>query len=224
MPRKNALPFCGKPLLAWTILQAKASKYVQDVYISSDNKEILRVAKKFGAKGIKRPSALATDIASSEAALIHALNRVEKESNRKIDLVVFLQATSPLRTAADVDMAIETLVAQRADSLFSAAILEDCCIWQKSAGKLKSITFDYRRRGRRQNRKPLYLENGSIYIFKPEILKKYNNRLGGRIGLYFMDYWKSFEIDKKEDVELCEYFMRKMLNRETRTGKKREGK
>lgn len=214
IPRKNILLFCGKPLLAWSILQAKVSKYIQNVYVSSDNEEILKVAKKFGAKGIKRPPALATDTASSETALIHTLDIVEKENNRKIDLIVFLQATSPLRTTADLDLAIEALVAQRADSLFSAAILEDFCIWHKLSGKLKSMTYDYCQRGRRQDRKPLYLENGSIYVFKPEILKKYNNRLGGKIGLYLMDYWKSYEIDKQEDIEFCEYFMKKMLNQE----------
>lgn len=209
IPRKNLLPFCGKPLLAWTILQAKASKYIKEVYVSSDNKEILRVAKRFGAKGIKRPQHLATDTASSEAALIHAFKIAEKESRRKVDLIVFLQATSPLRTASDLDSAIETLRARRVDSLFSAAVLEDYCIWHKPAGKLRSLTFDYRHRGRRQDRKPLYLENGSIYVFKPKILRRYHNRLGGRISTFFMPFWRSYEIDKKEDIGVCEYFMKK---------------
>jgi len=209
IPKKNVLSFCGKPLLAWSILQAKASKYIQNVYVSSDNQEILKIAEKSGAKGIKRPQHLATDTVSSEAALIHALEIVEKDSGRKVDLVVFLQATSPLRITADLDLAIETLMAQRADSLFSAAVLEDYCIWHKSAGKLKSLTFDYRLRRRRQDCKSLYLENGSIYVFKPEILRRYHNRLGGRISTFFMPFWKSYEIDKKENIGICEYFMKR---------------
>lgn len=211
IPKKNVLSFCGKPLLTWSILQARASKYIRNVYVSSDNQEILRIAEKYGAKGIKRPRHLATDMASSETALIHALKIAEKENSRKIDLVVFLQATSPIRTTADLNLAIETLLAQRADSLFSATVLEDCCIWHKSAGKLKSLTFDYRKRSRRQERKPLYLENGSVYVFKPEILHRCHNRMGGRIAIFFMPFWKSYEIDKKEDIEICEYFMKKEI-------------
>lgn len=208
---KNILPFCGKPLLAWTILQAKASKYIRQVYVSSDNKDILRVAEKFRVKGIKRSSSLATDTAASEEALIHALGIAEKESAKKIDLVVFLQATSPLRTASDIDSAIEALVEQGADSLFSGAVLEDFCIWQKSAHKLKSFSFNYHKRGRRQIRKPLYLENGSVYVFKPKVLQRFHNRLGGKIAVFFMPFWKSYEIDKEEDLKICAYFMKRMI-------------
>ena len=60
----------------------------------------------------------------------------------------------------------------------------------------------------RQNIEPQFSENGSFYIFKPDILKKYNNRFGGKIGLYEMDSWKIYEIDDKEDIEICDYFMK----------------
>lgn len=211
IPRKNLLSFCGKPLLAWSILQAKASKHIRQVYVSSDSKEILKVSEKFGAKGIERPECLATDTSSSEEALIHALDLVEKESAEKADLIVFLQATSPLRVAKDIDLAIETLAARKSDSLFSAAILDDYCIWQKAGSKLKSLTFDYLNRTRRQDRAPLYLENGSLYVFKPEILRRCHNRIGGKISVYLMPFWKSYEIDKREDLEICEYFMRRKI-------------
>jgi len=106
---------------------------------------------------------------------------------------------------------------KNADSLFSASVLEDFCIWESINNELKSITFDYKNRGRRQDRKPYYLENGSIYIFKPEILEQYNNRLGGKIALYLMPLWKSYEIDSIEDIEICEYYMRnKILNKKFR--------
>ncbi|GAG59116.1 unnamed protein product, partial [marine sediment metagenome] len=84
-----------------------------------------------------------------------------------------------------------------------------------------SVSYDYKNRVRRQERPPLYLENGSIYIFKPEVLVKYNNRLGGKISMYIMDYWKSFDIDTIEDIEVCEYFMRKkILSKQPRINKK----
>lgn len=207
IPKKNIMDFCGKPLIAWTIQQALGSAYIDEVYVSSDDADILRISKKFGAKGIVRPRSLARDTSSTEDALIHALSSISGD----VSIVVFLQATSPLRTASDIDKAIETFFSKKADSLFSAALLDDCCLWKKNNRKLESFSFDYKNRGRRQEREPLFLENGSIYIFKPGVLKKYHNRLGGSIACYIMDYWKSYEIDKKEDLEICRYYMKRYI-------------
>lgn len=215
IPRKNIIDFCGKPLIAWSIEQALASKYISDVYVTTDNKEISNVSKAYGAKIIWRPHELATDTASSEDALLHAISNIEKTG--KIDFVVFLQPTSPIRDTNDVDKAVEEFYSKKADSLFSAAVLEDFCIWEEANHGVRSITFDYKNRGRRQDRLPYFLENGSIYIFKPDILKQNNNRLGGTIALYHMPFWKSYEIDAIEDIEVCEYFMRtKVLKKQTK--------
>ncbi len=213
IPKKNVIDFCGKPLIVWSIEQALGSRYIQEVYVSSDNREILEISKKSGAKAIKRPKKLAMDTSPSEEALLHAVNYIQKSTRKMIDIVVFLQASSPLRTSKDIDTAIELLISKRADCLFSAAILEDFCIWQRKKNNYRSMSFDYKNRGRRQDRPKLYLENGSIYIFKPKILEKYNNRFGGKMAISIMDYWKSYEIDKPEDVEVCEYFMQKLLNK-----------
>ena len=221
IPRKNIIEFCGKPLIFWSIEQSLNSKYIKKTYISSDNNEILNLAKDLNVKTIKRPKKLAMDTSPSEEALLHTLDYIKKSNKEKIDMVVFLQPTSPLRTSKDIDNAIEYFITQKADSLFSAAIIEDFCIWKRGAYRLTSITYDYKNRGRRQDKPQLYLENGSIYIFKPEILEKYHNRLGGKIAIYIMDYWKSFEIDKPEDVGICEYFMtRQILNKQQNKFKK----
>lgn len=209
IPKKNLVPFCGKPLIAWTIEQARKAKTIQAVYVSTDGVEIAQVAKEYGALVIKRPKELATDTSSSEEALLHALEKIQQD--RKVDIVVFLQCTSPLREPEDIDNAFKMFIEEKADSLFSVAVLEDFCIWKHQEGKLASITFDYKNRGMRQQREPYYLENGSIYIFKPEILCKCNNRLGGKMIMYEMPYWKSFEIDTWEDLEICEYFMQKKI-------------
>jgi YrbI family 3-deoxy-D-manno-octulosonate 8-phosphate phosphatase len=209
IPNKNIIDFCGKPLIAWTIDQAANSKYISSIYVSTDDEKISIVSSKYGADIIKRPHEIATDSSPSEDALMHALLMVEKK--KKIDTVVFLQATSPLRTTKDIDDAIEFFNCNRGDSLFSASVLGDFCVWSKKRGVLESITFDYNNRGMRQERDPYYLENGSIYIFKPEILRKYKNRLGGKILLFFMPYWKSYEIDTVEDFEICEFFMKEKI-------------
>jgi len=220
IPGKNIMDFCGKPLLVWSIDQALKSKYIQEVYVSSDSPRILDVAESAGAKAIRRPAVLATDRSSSEEALLHALEYIEKTQGQSVDIAVFLQATSPVRETSDIDNALRTFISRKADSLFSAALLDDFCIWEKKGRKLRSITYDYKNRLRRQDRKPYFLENGSIFIFKPEILRRNQNRMGGKIFFYIMPLWKSHQIDNCQDIEICKYYMQnKILSRELKLKK-----
>lgn len=202
IPKKNIIDFCGLPLLAWSILQAKAAQKVDDVYVSTDSQEIKDVALKYGAKVIDRPEDISGDTATSESALLHAVDKIEG-AGEKIKSVVFLQATSPLREAADIDRAVETMIVEKADSLFSAVDIGDFYIWQKRGDKLESINYDYKNRKRRQDFAAQYGENGSIYVFTPEILREYNNRFGGKIAVSLMEFWKKFEVDSYEDLEFC---------------------
>lgn len=211
IPKKNIMDFCEKPLIAWSIKQALNSSSITRVYVSTDDAEIAKVSKKYGADVVERPAELATDTATSEQALLHAIKHIEQNSGNKIDIVVFLQATSPLRESSDIDNALQKFVNENADSLFSAAVLDDFLIWGTVKGAFTSINYDYRNRGLRQNREKQYVENGSIYIFKPDILRKENNRLGGKIVLYEMEFWKSYEIDSYEDLEICEYYIKNKL-------------
>ncbi|MFP3043038.1 acylneuraminate cytidylyltransferase family protein [Treponema primitia] len=210
IPRKNIINFCGKPLLSWTIEHAKKSDSIRNVYVSTDDNEISDISFQYGANVIRRPPEIAGDTASSESALIHALNEIEKKE-KKVDLIVFYQATSPLRQPFDTDKAVDLFYQENADSLFSATTLDDFTIWGERDGILQSINFDYKNRGRRQDRKPNFLENGSLYIFTPEVLRKENNRIGGKISIYIMPFWQSYEIDSYEEIELCEYYMKKCL-------------
>jgi YrbI family 3-deoxy-D-manno-octulosonate 8-phosphate phosphatase len=211
IPKKNIMDFCGKPLLAWSILQAKEAETISQVYVSSDDQRILDIAIQFGALPIRRPKELATDKAQSEPVLMHALDEVERATGKISDLIVFLQATSPLREPKDIDGAVKRLTRTKSDSLFSMAVLEDFCAWTRRGGHLIGLTFDPLRRGRRQDRKPILLENGSIYVFRPEILRRYHNRLGGKISNFEMALWKSYEIDTIEDVDICTYYFEKKL-------------
>ena len=197
---KNIRDFCGKPLLAWTILQALEVNEIQDVWVSSDSEKILQIATKYGAKTIRRPDALSTDTCSSESAWIHTLEHIQKLQS--VDICVALQATSPLREAQDIQHGLDTFRKEQYDSLFSAGELEDFLIWRKESRRLTSLNYDYHNRGRRQDRALEYVENGSFFIFKPHILLS-GNRLGGHIGVSIMDFWKSFQIDSMSEMELC---------------------
>ena len=124
------------------------------------------------------------------------------------DIVVFLQATSPLRKIDDINNAINLFINEEADSLFSISSLADLTIWQFN-NKWESLNFNYKDRKRRQDMPNNYIENGSIYIFTPDILKKYNNRLGGKIVAYEMEFWQTWEIDAIDEVELVEFYMKR---------------
>jgi len=201
IPRKNIIDFAGKPLLAHSIEQAKASEYGNKVYVSSDDEEILTVAKDYGANLILRPEILAQDISSSETALLHAIHEIDD-----IDTVVFLQPTSPLREPKDIDNAIEALVNNSLDSVFSAVEAKDLCLWTcNRAGTPRSLNFNFENRKRRQELSGQLIENGSIYVFKTRTINRYNNRLGGNIGYSLMDNWKVHEIDDMDDLKMCEF-------------------
>jgi YrbI family 3-deoxy-D-manno-octulosonate 8-phosphate phosphatase len=203
IPRKNVRPICGKPLLGWTIEAARAARQVDRIVVSTDDPEIAAVARRFGADVIDRPAEISGDTASSESALLHALDHLRDTKGYEPDLVVFLQATSPLRRPGDVQAAIETLEQERADSLFSACTAHGF-VWRLHEGRLRSLTYDYRSRPRRQEIGEDLVENGSIYVFRPSVLRETNNRLGGKVAVYRMDPLDSFQIDEPGDFERME--------------------
>lgn len=209
VPKKNIIPFCGHPLLAWSIGSARRCGQITRVYVSTDCPEISAVAQKYGAVVIKRPSELSTDTATSESAVLHALDEIETTHKLGVAAVVFLQATSPLREASELDGALNRFRRENFDSLFSAAQLEDMLIWREQAGTLESWNYDYLNRKRRQDASGRqFVETGSFYISKPALLRKEGNRLGGRIGLWELPFWKSFEVDSVEGLALCELLMK----------------
>lgn len=210
LPGKNVKFINGKPLLAWSILQAINSSMINaGVYVSSDSQDILEVAKQFGAKKILRPDYLATDTASSEEALIHAVETIIN-TEEKIDYVVFLQCTSPIRRPYDINNAVNKIIQSHSDSLLSVQELRDYFVWECKDDIARSHNFDYKNRQRRQDLPIRYLENGSIYVFKPEQLLHSGNRLGGKISLYEMDKIASQQVDDPSDFEFCESIMRGM--------------
>jgi N-acylneuraminate cytidylyltransferase len=206
IPRKNVRPLAGKPLLAHSIQQAYASGVVDRVLVSTDDTEIAAASWQHGAEVVWRPAEISGDQASSESALLHALDYFADGDGRDPNLVVFLQATSPLRRADDIRKAVETLQDEQADSLFSACALQGF-IWRVEEGIPQSFNYEHAARPRRQEAPDDVVENGSIYVFKPWVLRQFQNRLGGRIAVYRMDSEHYFQIDEAGDFEILEAFM-----------------
>lgn len=211
IPKKNIIDFCGKPLIAWSIENCLEAESVENVWVSSDSEEILDVSCEFGAKVIQRPSSLADDLATSESAWLHAIDEIGRKSGQ-IDIVLAPQISSPLREASDIEKGINDFVVGDYDSMFSCSIAEDLFFWERSANaKLQSVNYDYLNRKRRQDIAKQYIENGSFYLFKPQILRKYKNRFGGNIGCTEMEFWKMFELDQPGDIRMCSALMKEFL-------------
>ena len=203
LPGKNLRRLAGQPLIAHTIHQARAASCIERVVVSTDDDAIAALAQASGAQVIRRPAELAGDTATSERALVHVLERLEREERYVPELVVFLQCTSPLRRPQDIDEAVATLRRERADSLFSACRAHPF-VWERREGGLRSATYDWRRRPRRQELPEQFVENGSIYVTRAWLLRQSGNRLGGKIAVYEMSPMDSIQVDTEDDWRLLE--------------------
>ncbi len=203
VPRKNVRSLAGRPLIEWSIDDALRAPSVTRVVVSTDDAEIAAVSRAAGAEVVCRPADLAGPTASSESALVHTLDALASRDDYEPDLVVFLQCTSPLRQPDDIENAVQQLRSERADSLFS------CCpshgfLWRRGADSVSALNYDPARRPRRQDAPEDVVENGSIYIFRPSVLRQTGSRLGGKITTYPMRVVDSFQVDEPGDLELME--------------------
>ena len=208
IPGKNLIPINGRPLIEWSINHALSSALVDEGWVSSDSQEILKFSESVGAKTITRPVEISGDKASSESAWIDAIIQIQK-IDKSIELVVGMQATSPIRNEQDIDNAIVQYREERLDTLFSGNILDDMNYWSiNDNNNLYSVNYDHQKRRRRQELQEKFLENGSFYLFTPRGILSNNNRLHGKIGCYLMTKKTMFQIDEIEDMEICEAIMK----------------
>ena len=204
---KNLKEVNGKPLIAWSIEHALSSPEVQHVIVSTDNEEIAKVSKDCGAEvPFIRPIDLAQDATPTEPVLIHALDFYEKQ-NYFFDAVILLQPTSPFRKKGSLSKAIIAFENGNSDSLLS--VCENHHFFWKSQAKPEAL-YDFQNRPRRQDISEIdrwYRENGSIYITRADVLRKNNNRLGGKISMFMMTEEESWEVDSHADLKIVSALM-----------------
>lgn len=201
--RKNIKSLAGKPLLAHTIESARKVERINRVIVSTEDADIMKVAKEFGAEVVTRPADLATDEAKTEPALFHAVECIESDSFQ-VDLVVLLQPTSPLRDAEQINLALDQFFREKADSLVSVSE-EYKFIWGAD-GPLNYSLQDYRQRPplRPGAMEPLLVENGAIYIATRKVLMEGQNRLGGKISIFVSPPDTDIDIDLPRDWQEAE--------------------
>ncbi len=205
LTRKNIRLLLDKPLIYYSIKAAEKSKFIDKIYVSTDDEEINRISKSFNCKVIKRPKDIAKDTTPMVEVLKHAL-KILKDENLP-DVVVLLQPTSPLRKELTIDLACETFCKNidNFDSLIPLYPIEG------KIGTIKNGNYKpcYKLGKRRQDIEKVYRECGTIFIFKSDLIKK-GKLFGKKIMPFFIkNYEEAIDIDDIEDLKLAEYFMRK---------------
>ena len=211
IPRKNIRLLGGKPLIAHTIEMGKASKYVDDVLVTTDDNEIKFIAEKFGAETVKRDGKLAEDSIPLDPVIHDATIQKEKKDNEKYDVVITVQPTSPLLKTKTLDLAIETLLNPNEDKEFYDTIISVVDDRHLSWGydeKNKKYFPLYKERVNRQYLPKAYKETGSIFATKREFVTE-NSRLGNNIGLVEISKQESIDIDNYEDWWVAERILKK---------------
>lgn len=207
---KNLHPIIGRPLISYTIEAAKESKYISQIYTSSDSDEILKLSMDSGVNTLRRPHELSSDHASSVDVVYHFLDHLLKINTCPKSYIVFLQPTSPLRSCWHIDNAIELMLEKGADSLVSVCELTKSPYKSfkiGSDGRLESL-FDQRMSNfRRQDLDLTYTPNGAIYIFS---IQKFLDEGGfpSNGGVPFvMNEMDSLDIDTMDDIFRLERYL-----------------
>jgi CMP-N-acetylneuraminic acid synthetase len=210
LQRKNVKLLLGKPLIAWTIEQAKKSKYIDRIIVSTEDEEIAEISRRYGAEVIERPEELAKDETPTIDVIFHVLE-ILKMKNYNPEIVVLLQPTSPLRDAEDIDNAIKMFLNSDCESVVSVCEVEHPPYWsfEIEEAYLKPL-FDKRYlRMRRQDLERTYIPNGATYVSTPQTLYKYKGFYCNYIIPYIMPIERSIDIDNEIDFMLAELLVKK---------------
>lgn len=209
---KNTVNLLGKPLLAWSIEASLNSKYISKTIVSSDDNNILNIAKQFKADTLMRPKELASDSSTSEAVVEHLLRTLDEEV-KLYDYLILLQATSPLRDSNDIDDSIKKLLNSNATALISVFKDESKILKafkENDDGYIEGISNNEYPFSRRQDLPPVYMSNGAIYIIKIAEFLKTKKLFTDKTTLYEMSKEKSLDIDTLEDLEKIKIYMQKI--------------
>ena len=201
--RKNIIMVGNKPLLAWTIEASNKSKYISKTVVSSEDQEILEIARKFGAELILRPQEYARD----DSPIIDVINDTISQFKKRLEefnVLVLLQPTSPLRDSTDIDRAIDLFLKRKATGLISGYLPG------KSPYKAFKITENGWLEGLVDNNSPFmnrqqlpttFYPNGAIYIVSVPELVKNQSLLTSKTIPFIMDQDKNIDIDSPSDID-----------------------
>lgn len=213
IPRKNIIGLCGRPLIGYTIEAGLKSRYIDTVMVSTDDREIAEVSRACGAEvPFLRPAELASDTAKTIDAVLYAV-RTLREAGKAFDVLVLLQPTEPLRTAKDIDAALEKYFACGEKALVSVSEVDDHPILTRTIeetpeGERLKPLLEGSSTCRRQDMPAYYRVNGCIYINPVRELEESTSFNDNPVP-FVMEKSHSVDIDEMSDLALAEYWLKK---------------
>ncbi len=207
IPGKNLAPVAGKPLLAWTIEAALDAWSIDHVFVSTEDDDIARCARRFGAEVIPRPLEFASDSAQTEPVLLHALDWLWEVCRMSPDYVSLLQCTSPLRSTAIIDRAVSKALETGCDAVVGVHETIEHFFCGDLEGDRLHVAYDPQNRPRTQDIRRKYRENGSTYVTRTEFLRETGCRMGGDTRAVVMTPTEGLDIDHFHDLMLAQHYL-----------------
>lgn len=205
IPRKNLRLLNGKPLIYYTIKTALNSKFDLDVYVSSEDDEILSTARSFGAKTHKRDISIADDKSTLDPVIYAAYKSAKEVEGKEYKYIITMQPTSPLLKTISLDNAIDKAIKNETIETVIAAKDDTHLSWKKEDDKFLP---NYKKRVNRQYLTPTFTETGGFFITRKDIIRN-TNRIGKNVDLYILSNGEEIDIDTYEDWNLCEYHLKR---------------
>jgi CMP-N-acetylneuraminic acid synthetase len=205
IPRKNLRALNGKPLIYYSITNALSSSYQPDVFVSSDDEEIINIALKVGAKIINRDSQLAQDATTLDPVIYDGYLQAKEKTQKAYDLIITLQPTSPLLQTASLDAAIARMLDKPEIDTILSAIEDKHLTWGKN---IEDYVPNFSERLNRQYLPDNYKETGGFLITRPSIISE-NNRIGKKVDLYLLSGEEAIDIDNFVDWNICAYYLKR---------------
>jgi CMP-N,N'-diacetyllegionaminic acid synthase len=210
IPQKNIKEVAGKPLIAWTIEEAKKSRYIDRLILSSDDMDIINVAKQWNCEvPFVRPAEISQDDTPSNALILHAIENIPG-----FDYIVLLQPTSPLRTVEDIDGCIEKCVFSSACACVSVAPTSKSPYWMytlDSTHYMHPVLPAEKKATRRQDLPETYSLNGAVYVGYIPWFIQTKTFVTSETQAYIMPIDRSFDIDSFLDLDICDFLLRRNI-------------
>ncbi|MCK9630276.1 MAG: acylneuraminate cytidylyltransferase family protein [Methanoregula sp.] len=217
VPRKNIRPLAGKPLIAWSILAAKESRFISRVIVSTDDDEIARIARQYGAEvPFMRPAELAGDRATEWSAWQHAITEVKKDHPHPLDVFVSIPATSPMRASTDIDACISRLLESDADIVITVKKAERSPYFNMvnldDGGYAHVVISTGSNMTRRQDAPPVFDMTTVAYAVRPAFIMRAHGIFDGKVVVVEVPTERALDIDTEFDFRIAEFLMKERLD------------